>query len=193
MARPQLWVVAGPNGAGKSTLVRRHHKLAARLVVINPDDIALRIDPARRNEPIVQLQAGREALALRQDFLTKGIDFLVETTLTGKGELVLMAKARSVGFKVTLAYVGLLRAEMSAARVIERVRSGGHDVTDEDIYRRFSRSVGNLPSALKQADRAYLLDNSIRHRLLYATQGGRLMYRSANLPPWAQEALGTGL
>ena len=59
MSRPQLWMVAGPNGAGKPTLVLTHRQLAARLFVINPDEIALALDVARRNETAIMLRAGR--------------------------------------------------------------------------------------------------------------------------------------
>ena len=190
MIRPQLWVVAGPNGAGKTTLVRVHRKLAARLQVVNPDEIAVAIDPLRRNERTVLLQAGREVLRLRDEFLSSEISFLVETTLTGQGELALLERARTVGFKVNLAYVGLPRMEMSRSRVTERVLDGGHDVPLDDIQRRFGRSLANLPIALERADRAYLLDNAgLRHRLVYAVESGRVKYRASTLPSWVPDPL----
>ncbi len=188
--RPQLWVVGGPNGAGKSTLVRVHHKLAARLQVINPDDIAFAIDPARRNETAVLLRAGKEALRMRRELLASRHSFLVETTLTGQSELALMQEARTAGLKVNLAFVGLTRVEMSASRVGERVLDGGHDVPLDDIVRRFGRSMANLRIALSYADRAYLLDNAgRRHRLIYATESGRIKYQAPILPTWASTAL----
>ena len=186
-------MVAGPNGAGKTTLVHRHGKLAARLRVINPDDIALAIDPERRNDPHVVLQAGREALQRRRQCLEEATSFLIETTLTGNGELTLLEKARFAGFKVNLAYVGLSRVDMSASRVSERVRRGGHDVAMDDIRRRFGRSLANLPLALARTDRAYLLDNTgLRHRLVYVVEFGRVKFRTAKLPSWVPRSLHAG-
>ena len=151
--------------------------------MVNPDEIAVAIDPLRRNERTVLLQAGREVLRLRDEFLSSEISFLVETTLTGQGELALLERARTVGFKVNLAYVGLPRMEMSRSRVTERVLDGGHDVPLDDIQRRFGRSLANLPIALERADRAYLLDNAgLRHRLVYAVEAGRVKYRASTLP-----------
>ena len=188
--RPQFWLVAGPNGAGKSTLVQAHRKLAARLRVINSDEIALTIDPARQNTPAVLLQAGRQAIMLRRDYLSNGISFLVETTLTGQGELALLGNARTAGFKVNLVYVGLNRLEASASRVSQRVLDGGHDVPIADIRRRFARSLANLRPALAAADRAYLIDNAgLNRRLVYIAEAGRVKYCADTMPGWAASAL----
>lgn len=123
--RPHLWLVAGPNGAGKSTIVRRY--LRGRLPVVNPDEIAVRIAPGRVNDPSVQLEAGRLAVAARAGLLASQGSFLVETTLTGHSEIRLIRDARAIGYKVSLVYVGLNRPEMSGARVALRVAQGGHD------------------------------------------------------------------
>ena len=190
MSQKQVWIVAGPNGAGKSTLVRRQRKLAARLEVINPDDIALRLDPGREGGTAVLLRAGREALDRREDCLVRGASFLIETTLTGQSELKLIQKARTAGFKVNLAYVGLRRVEMSISRVSERVRRGGHDVPIADLHRRFARSLANVRTALAPANRAYLIDNAgSNHRLLYVVESGRVKYCADTLPAWAAAAL----
>lgn len=37
---------------------------------------------------------------------------------------------------------------------------GGHDVPPQDVIRRFSRSLENLPKAVNLADRVTILDNS---------------------------------
>jgi predicted ABC-type ATPase len=74
--RPQFWIVAGPNGAGKSTIMRRYNR--GRLPIVNPDDIARSLDPARINDRAVQLQAARLALAERAQRLSACENFAVE-------------------------------------------------------------------------------------------------------------------
>lgn len=92
MSRPQLLVIAGPNGAGKSTLTAKlGQKLGQSLSVVNPDDIAHRLDPSAPEAKAAE--AGRIALAQREERLAKGQHFAIETTLTGKGELRLMERA----------------------------------------------------------------------------------------------------
>src|SRR5262249_33294179 len=126
MNRLDVWVFAGPNGAGKSTLVRR--ALIGRIPVVNPDDLAAEIDLANRDTPVVQVAAGRKALAAREAHLEARRSFAIETTLTGRSELELMRRARDKGFRVNLVFIGLDDVALSATRVAQRVREGGHDV-----------------------------------------------------------------
>lgn len=188
-SRPQLWMIAGPNGAGKSTLVA-HHALSRRIPVVNPDDIAWQIDPARRNETIVIAQAGKRALHERKRLFGLRQTFAVETTLTGRGELRLMQHARECGYKVNLIYIALGDAGQSNNRVATRVRAGGHDVPEADILRRFSRSLANLPGAINASDRVFVLDNSSRrYRLLFSIVHGSLRLVSKKLPDWADAVI----
>lgn len=192
MSRPQLWVVAGPNGAGKTTLTRHH--FVSRIPVVNPDDIAVAINPAYRGEPAILLQAGRAALAQRQKHLDACESFAIETTLTGKGELALIRRAADKGYKINLVFVGISDAQLSAGRVAERVRRGGHTVPLGDILRRFNRSLDNLSAALATADRAMVLDNSsARRKLLLSIEDGRVKHAARTLPDWARTAVPSGL
>lgn len=184
----QLWVVAGPNGAGKSTVVQRHAEILNRynVPVINPDDIAREIDP---DDPArAALSAGKEALRRQEQFLSQSRSFLVETTLSGKRELEFMRRASASGYKVNLVYVGVESADISAFRVGERVRRGGHHVPETDVQRRYSRSLANLNEAVKSVDRVYVLDNSGKSlRLVLSIEEGRRKYISQNMPLWCLE------
>lgn len=185
---PQLWVFAGPNGAGKSTLVDRH--IRTRLPVVNPDDIARQIDPNHDGRPAVLLQAARLAIAARDGHLAEGRSFVLETTLTGRGELGVMRRAAAAGYRINLVYIGLDAPELSAARVAERVRSGGHAVPPRDLARRYPRSMANLPAAIAIADRALLLDNSgERARLVMSVEASRTRFVTSSPPAWAREAV----
>ena len=160
--RPQLWVIAGPNGAGKSTLVKRH--ILGKIEVVNPDDIA-------REQGISNRKAGGQALFLRTENIKNRCTFAVETTLTGMGEIKLMQLAATAGYKINLIYVGVKDVGMSVARVNQRVSLGGHNVPVDDIFRRYERSVTNLPKAMAVADRVWVFDNSYnRRRLLFRTE-----------------------
>ena len=186
---PQLWVFAGPNGAGKSTFVDRFH-VAGRMMVVNPDTIARRIKPDHRDEPLIMLQAGRIAAVQRRTLIMSGQSLAIETTLTGHSELRLMEDARAAGYKITLVFLGLDDALISLARVRERVARGGHDVPTPILLRRYTKSLANLPTAIKLADRCFLLDNSgSRHRLLATIDQGLIRHRSQRLPGWARKII----
>lgn len=186
--RPQLWIVAGPNGAGKTTLTGKH--FAGRLPVVNPDEIAQRINPNHQGSRATMLQAGRLAIAEQRALLSKGKSFVVETTLTGKRELKLIQQASSLGYKVNLLFVGVHDVQLSASRVAQRVAVGGHAVPAEDIFRRFSVSLANLGTALPLVDRALVLDNSgLKRQLVLSVEKGQLKYGARNPPEWAKKAI----
>jgi predicted ABC-type ATPase len=185
---PQLWIVAGPNGAGKSTLANKY--LAGRLPIVNPDVIANALDPTDPHGTQVRVQAGREAVRRQESLLAQGVDFAIETTLSGNRELALMRRAQDAGYKVNLVYVGVDTPTTTLGRIAQRVARGGHTVPAADVARRFARSLSHLAITLAMVDRAFVLDNTgRRYRLLLSVEHGQVKRLSRHLPPWAREAL----
>ena len=75
--------------------------------------------------------------------------------------------------------------EKNIQRVRERFAQGGHDVPDEDIRRRYERSLENLPAALRLANEAWIYDNSGDEPLMVLeTRGGVVVSRSQDEPAW---------
>jgi predicted ABC-type ATPase len=189
MSRSQLWVFAGPNGAGKSTVVARF-RISERIRVVNPDMIAQQIKLGHRNEPSVMLRAGRLAASERRALLKAEQSFAFETTLTGHSEIRVMEQARKAGYKANLVFIGVADGLTALARVREREAVGGHSVPAELVMRRYSKSLTNLPAALRLADRCFILDNTgTRPRLLMTIDGGRARNVSRNLPNWVRRAI----
>jgi predicted ABC-type ATPase len=113
---PQIWIVAGPNGAGKTTVTDRW--FTPRIPVVSPDTLAFlqKLNP---------LQAGRAAIQLQERLLADRSSFSIDTTFSGKRELVLMRRAAAIGYKVNLVFICLETPALCQARVLERVGSGG--------------------------------------------------------------------
>lgn len=185
MERPQLWVFAGPNGAGKSTLADRF--VRDRIPIVNPDNIARDL-PRRSDGSLAELEAGKLALKERAERIADGRSFGFETTLSGQSELRAMRAASEAGFKVNLVFVGIPNPEVSAARVSERVRDGGHDVSTTDTDRRYPKTMANLPIAMSIADRSFILDNSDRHRLVMVRENEQSRV-VGSMPAWARDAI----
>ena len=178
---PQLWLVAGPNGAGKSTLANR--QLASRIPVISPDTIAA-------TSGLSPLQAGKAAVRERERLLLNSADFAVDTTFAGGRELDLIRDASARGYKVNLVFVCVRSAGLCQTRILERVARGEHSVPPEDVVRRYARSLQNLTVAFELADRIFLLDNTgKKYRLILSYEGGRIKFRSKNMPAWALGAI----
>lgn len=83
----------------------------------------------------------------------------VETVLSDKYRNLVVA-AKAIGFEIRLIYVLLRSADMNVARVKMRVADGGHDVPEDKIVERRTRSLQQLPWFLAKADGAWLFDNS---------------------------------
>lgn len=137
------------------------------------------------------LAAGREVLKRTAAHLDSGLSFTVETTLAGNGPITTMRAARERGFDVHLIYVSLDTAERNIRRVRERVAQGGHHVPDEDVVRRYQRSLENLPEAIRLAHAGSIFDNSgPAHRLILRTSEGRITWASDSLPEWIRSLIG---
>ena len=181
---PTLTLIAGPNGSGKSTLTE-WVDLEGRGLLLDTDAIARTIDPATPQRAAIA--AGREMLKRIDRCLHRQASFAVETTLSSRGSLGLIDKARAQGYEIHLTFVALDSPERCIARIRTRVLRGGHSVPDADVRRRYDRSLENLPTALRMADIAKVYDNSgDKHRLVLTVQRGLVINRLAALPPWAQ-------
>jgi predicted ABC-type ATPase len=161
VSHPQFILVAGPNGSGKSTITSSDAKLFAALPILDPDAIArtIQVDPHGSSA----LAAGREALKRAAHYLKEISSFAIETTLSGHTYLRMMLEASKLGFEVVLIYVATANPDINVARVNNRMLLGGHDVPEEDIRRRYDRSLANLPFAVAKADHALLFDNSLKN------------------------------
>lgn len=184
--QPQLWIIAGPNGAGKTTLAKRW--IGDRIPVVNPDDIAARLP--RKDGKLDERTAGELALAQRKHLLTKRQTFAIESTLSGNSALKLMHQASAAGYKSNLVFVGVDDPAVCLARVVDRVRAGGHDVPPEAIVRRFDDALKNLGVAFRIANRTIVFDNSkTRRRLVLLHEDNQARFIAKAVPEWARRSL----
>jgi predicted ABC-type ATPase len=156
-------IVAGPNGSGKSSAYEHADlELNGRTVwIVNPDLLARRV---RETEGLEPEPANREAVIRIEQWLDSTIDVHktvgVETVLSTGKYRRLVTKAKERGFLVWLIYVVLDSPERNIERVKLRVLKGGHDVPDDKVRARYSRSLQQFPWFLDQADEAWIYDNS---------------------------------
>lgn len=182
--RPRFILLGGPNGSGKSTLVRRIDP-AGLDDIINPDTIR-QADGSLASV----LQAGRIVIQRTAENFAAGRGFLLETTLSGNREARVAAEARARGYRVEVMYVCLRDVELNIMRVQSRVRLGGHFVAEEDIRRRYFRSLDNLREILPLANAALLFDNSGKgHREVARFEEGELQWRAEDAPGWLTRVL----
>ena len=169
---PIYTIFAGVNGAGKSTLystlIQENHDFGAR---VNSDEIVISNGGDWRNKSD-QAKAMKMAVKLIKDCMNKGISFNQETTLTGKSMINNILKAKKLGYKIIMNYVGLGSPELAIQRVAHRVSMGGHGIPEEDIKRRYYVSLSKLKELISLIDELYIYDNSKHMNLVAKAIGG---------------------
>jgi predicted ABC-type ATPase len=158
VSRPTLTVIAGANGSGKTTLTRWNPELFKEIPLLDPDAIANTLQNKASSRPPVA--AARHVLEASRKHLNNAESFAIETTLAGKNYLQMMLAARGHGFEIVLIYIGTESVEINLSRIAIRVLTGGHNVPEQDVRRRYKRSFANLPTAITRAHHAILFDNS---------------------------------
>lgn len=98
----------------------------------------------------------------------------------------MMRDAKAAGYETNLIYVGIDNVETNIRRVATRVLAGGHNVPDEDVRRRYERSLNNLPKAIELADNVLIYDNSTSagYQIILTIVEGEITQRVETLPNW---------
>lgn len=161
--QPIFLIVAGPNGSGKSSVyLDADLEWNGRSVwIVNPDLLAARV---REVENMALGEANLAAVVRIEAWLEASIavhkTIGVETVLSTDKYRRLVDKAKSLGFHIWLIYVVLDSPERSIERIKLRVAKGGHQVADDDVRKRYKRSLEQFRWFLDRGDRAWIYDNS---------------------------------
>lgn len=170
--KPVCHVVAGPNGSGKSTFALEYlPAYAGSIEYVNPDLMAQGLSPT--DIRLSAMKAGKLTLTRIGELIEDGVSFGFETTLSGRGHLNLLADAKARGYAVHLYYLWMPSVVMLPTRIRHRVLTGGHDVPQADVLRRYERSVANVRDYAALADMLYVFDATrLRQNLIYQRNGG---------------------
>lgn len=157
---PHVVILGGINGAGKTTASRAVLQDVLQIpTFVNADAIARGLNGL--NPEAESFRAGRLMLQEMHRLVEARADFAFETTLSARTYAVWLKTLRVLGYKVYLFYYWLDSPELAIQRVARRVKSGGHHVPDEDIRRRYARSVRNFVELYRPvADHWEVYDNT---------------------------------
>jgi predicted ABC-type ATPase len=171
---PSFHLVAGPNGAGKTTFAQSVlPRYAGTFHFLNPDLIASALAPSRPE--VAAVSAGRVLLTEFHRLVSAKKNFAAESTLAGLWLVSKLDLLRTQGYRLCLYWLWLPSVELATARVLQRVRSGGHDVPRDTIRRRHGAGLRNLRRIYAERfDDVRLFDNAgLRPRLVARRQGDR--------------------
>ena len=157
---PTLTIIAGANGSGKTTFARPYVK-AKGVQFINADDLTKAYE--ERGEPNAMMKGGREFFKLLNGAMKRLEDVVIETTLSGTYTTKVVRRAKALGYTVKMIYIFLPSDDDCVERVKIRVKVGGHEVPEEDIRRRYYRSINNF-----------------REEFIHSTDGWELFYNGGS-------------
>lgn len=157
---PRFFIISGCNGAGKTTA---SYTMLPQLLnlhtFVNADEIADELSP--QDPERESLRAFRLMLERMDQLIARSEDFAVETTLATKSLAGIIENAQQLGYKVGLLYFWLKSPELAVKRVAIRVASGGHNIPENTIVRRYWQGMQNLRNIyLPRCDSWVLIDNS---------------------------------
>ncbi|MDP4147002.1 MAG: zeta toxin family protein [Bacillota bacterium] len=179
-------IFAGVNGAGKTSIYKsiyyEENKLEKR---INTDEMVERIGSWQDNN--LQIKTAREAVKLLNYYISNGISFNQETTLSGKTIIKNMITAKSKGYYVVMNYIGVESPDIAKERVKIRVSKGGHGIPEDTIEKRYHDSLQNLKSIIDVCDELNIYDNTNKFEQIAYIVNGELKWKSVVLPNWAKD------
>ena len=159
-ADKKVMIIAGPNGAGKTTFAGEFLPNEAGCPnFVNADLIAAGLAPFAPDT--AAFRAGRLMLAEIHNNARRGESVAFETTLSCRHYARLIPQWQLAGYTAKLFFLKLVSPELAIARVRQRVKTGGHDVPEAIIRRRFAAGLRNFESLYKPVvDEWALYDNS---------------------------------
>lgn len=168
---PKLFIIAGCNGAGKTTAsftilpeILNCHEF------VNADIIAKGLSPFAPEKAAVA--AGRILLERVKELMEAGKDFAIETTLATRTHAKMIKQAQERGYIVTILFFWLNMPSLAIERVRLRVQSGGHNVSEDKIRRRYDMGIIHLFQLyLPICDYWIIIDNSNAPMII--SEGGK--------------------
>jgi len=192
MLTPRLFIIAGPNGSGKS--------------LFSKELIGSGIEAFDGDKHMSQLvkkfpETGSEALwshinnnlfeAEKQNAVKLKLDYAFETNFSAENPMRSIYEFKNEGYETHLFFMGLNSLEESIQRVAQRVRVGGHKVSEESIKYNFEYGFKNLYKYFKEFTSVTLFDNAIADtadpvipkEILYIIEN-KLFLQTKNMPVW---------
>ena len=177
---PRLYIISGCNGSGKTTA---SYTLLPDLLdcreFVNSDEFAKSLSPF--DPGAASVTASRYMLMKINYLLERRADFCVETTLATRSLLKIIQQAQGLGYEVTALYFWLNSPELAIQRVHDRVASGGHNIPDAVVRRRYVMGLQYLfDTYIPVMDRWVLADNSRSPFTVVAEGSKQVMYIKDN-------------
>ena len=176
-------IIGGINGVGKSSFSGVLKEQIPDLgFIVNTDEIA-------KENCISNIEAGKIALSIISNSIYECDNFAQETTLSGTTTEKNILKAKEKGYTIRMYYIGINNLVENIIRIENRVRKGGHNISVEDVTRRFNKRYDDFLRILPYCDVGEIYDNENGFIKLADIEAGRITNVSDNIPDWFAQML----
>jgi predicted ABC-type ATPase len=184
MSCPVLTIIAGSNGCGKNTLVAAAREKFQHAPVIDREAFAKTIQETLASED-PDSEAGKRVVRLSENLIAGRHSFTVVTTLSGGTYLHIASRAKHLGYKIMVIFVGTASVDINIERLKGRVKKGGAAIPESDLRRRFPLTLSNMQRMLPESDWAIIFDNSGEggHTVVGVGENGRIRWKEP-VPEW---------
>jgi predicted ABC-type ATPase len=196
---PDLYIIMGSNGAGKSTVGFSYLPEAVQKnnTVFDGDKLTLqkKREFYKSQTPSLK-EAERMALAWLFEHFEKSVqkaikdkaDFVYEGHLPEDANWKTPKRFKRAGYKIHIVFFGLRDTDISAVRVMDRAKFGGHNVPPYEIERNYYGNLLQLNKRFKSIDELQIVDTSesIKANVLALFKNGEVdsAVHHGKLPEW---------
>lgn len=164
----EFTIVAGAFGVGKSSFIGALAPLKNSLgKIISDNDMT--------------------AVHRIQSCMDDGVDFTLESTLSGENTIAVIKTAAEKGYRITLYYIAVNSAEESLRRISNRVCKGGRNVSAKEVRQSYLHRFEVLPLILPYCDSARFYDNENGFRYVAEYRNGEITHANNRRPDWLKE------
>lgn len=174
-------IIGGVNGVGKSSFTGVLKERTMDLgTIVDVDKITAELGGN-------VLAGGKAALVKIRDCIARNVSFTQETTLSGYKTEATAKQVKELGYHIRMFYVGLDTLDESLSRIQNRVRRGGHNISIDDVSRRFSSRWDALAKVLPYCDEAEFYDNDNGFVKVAEYRNGEFRTVGKQTPNWILE------
>lgn len=128
--------------------------------LLKPPMDYINADEIKKNLKCSDLEAAKLAESQREDHIENMKELCFETVLSTERNLNFLKKAKEKGYFIRCYYVLTADPMINVWRVKSRVESGGHDVPEDKIIKRYDRALELIKKLIEVCDVCHIYDNS---------------------------------
>ncbi len=128
---------------------------------------------------------------IRQTLVENGTKLTFETVMSHHSKIEFLQQTKKLGYRNYLYFISTESPLINIERVKQRVKAGGHSVSEDKIESRYYKSIELLKEAIPHTYKTFLFDNSADkfRYVLEIFNGQDIIYQQEQIPKWIDDLL----